>query len=189
MDFSAFGQVVAIDLVLAGDNAIVVGALAASLSSRQRRTAVCVGMLGAVVARILLSVAAAWLVQIPGLGLIGGVLLFWVAWKMWSDLQGSDDTDGVSLGTRSMWGAIGAITLADLSMSLDNVLGVSGAAQGHFGALVFGLMLSIFLMAVAASFIASILNRHRWLGYVGLAFVAFVAARMVWSGALIFIHR
>lgn len=186
-DFSTFGQVVAIDLVLAGDNAVVVGALAAGLPGRQRNAAMIVGMLGAVTARIALSLGASWLLGIRGLVLIGGGLLFWVAWKMWRDLRAEGEAETSLRPPQSMISAIWAITLADISMSLDNVLGVSGAAQGHAWALTFGLIFSVFLMSVAASGIAAIMNRHRWIGYVGLAMVIFVAVRMVWHGVTILI--
>lgn len=181
-DIAAFGQVVLIDLVLAGDNAVVIGALAANLPPAQRRVAVMAGIGCAVVARIGLSLLATWLMTIPGLVLAGGALLFWVAWKMWRDLRRHDAPEGSCATHETLWGAMGAIVLADLSMSLDNVLGVAGAARGHVPALIFGLGLSIVLMGVAASLIASVMNKHRWVGYVGLALVVFVAARMVWDG-------
>lgn len=189
MDLSSFGQVVAIDILLAGDNAVVVGTVAANLPRKQRRIAIVVGIFGAIVLRILFSVGAAKIVQVPSLGFIGGLMLFLVAWNMWKDLQAEEGDPNVKVFSHhSLGAAIGAVMLADVSMSLDNILGVSGAAQGHLDALVFGLILSIGLMAVAASFIASIMNKYRWIGYVGLAFVVFVAARMVWSGGLSLIH-
>jgi YjbE family integral membrane protein len=190
-DILAFGQVVLIDLVLAGDNAVIVGALAANLPAAQRRTAILVGIGGAVVARIALSLGVVWLLKIPGVMLIGAALLFWVAWKMWRDLRADGARDGKpTFDGPISWAAprnplrkaIFAIVMADLSMSLDNVLGVAGAAAGHTGALVLGLLLSIVLMGAAASVIASLINKHRWIAYVGLALIVAIACRMFWHG-------
>lgn len=188
-DLLAFGQVVLIDLVLAGDNAVVVGALAASLPAHQRRVAVIAGVGFAVAARIALSLGVVWLLAIPGVMVIGGALLCWVAWKMWRDLRGGEGGDTTPTDApQALHRAIVAIVAADLSMSLDNVLGVAGAASGHTGALVFGLVLSVVLMGVAASVIAGLINKHRWIGYVGLALIIFVAARMLWDGAAPLLH-
>lgn len=183
-DLAAFGRVVLVDLVLAGDNAVVVGALAASLPPQQRRIAVLAGIGFAVLARIALSLGVVWLLLIPGVMIIGAVLLFWVAWKMWRDLRGGADDHGVAVPpAQALHKAIVAIVAADLSMSLDNVLGVAGAAGGHMGALVFGLGLSVVLMGVAASAIAGLINKHQWIGYVGLALIVYVAGRMAWDGS------
>lgn len=182
-DILAFGQVVLVDLVLAGDNAVVVGALAANLPSDQRRKAIVIGIAFAVVARIVLSLGVVWLLQIPGVMIFGGALLFWVAWKMWKDLRSDGEAEAAPMASgEALHKAIIAITLADLSMSLDNVLGVAGAAGGHMGAVVFGLALSVALMGIAASVIAGLINKHRWIAYVGLALIVFVAGRMVWHG-------
>lgn len=181
-DFIAFGQVVLVDLVLAGDNAVVVGALAASLPPAQRRVAILAGIGVAIVARIALSLGVVWLLRIPGVMILGGALLFWIAHKMWDDLRGSDDAAMTAAAPGALHKAIFVIVLADLSMSLDNVLGVAGAAGGHMGALAAGLILSIVLMGAAASAIASIINKHRWVAYVGLALIIFVAFRMLWHG-------
>lgn len=182
-DLAAFAQVVFIDLVLAGDNAVVIGALAANLPPKQRNQAMAWGIVFAVVARIVLSLGVVFLLKIPGVMIVGGALLFWVAWKMWRDLRNphQDDGSGATLDV-ALHKVIFAIVLADLSMSLDNVLGVSGAAEGHLWALVSGLILSVALMGTAAAFIASIINKHRWIGYVGLALIVFVAGRMVLHG-------
>jgi YjbE family integral membrane protein len=182
-DLAAFGQVVLVDLVLAGDNAIIIGALAASLPDKQRRAAVMFGVLIAVIARIALSLGVVALLNIPGIMIVGGILLLWVAWKMWSDLQGGETEVGhTPLSGQSLRKAIFSIALADISMSLDNVLGVAGAANGHIGAMVFGLVLSVALMGVAASIIAKVINKHRWIAYAGLAMILFIAARMIWHG-------
>lgn len=182
-DLVAFGQVVLVDLVLAGDNAVVVGALAASLPPQQRRTAVLIGIGFAVLVRIVLSLGVVWLLMIPGVMIIGAVLLFWVAGKMWKDLRGASEEHTNSVApAKALHAAVIAIVLADLSMSLDNVLGVAGAAGGHLGALVVGLVLSIVLMGAAASAIAGAINKHRWIAYVGLALIVFVAGRMLRHG-------
>ncbi|MBI1340164.1 YjbE family putative metal transport protein [bacterium] len=194
---AAFLQVVAIDLVMAGDNAIVIGLAAAGLPANLRNRAIMIGVAAATVLRIIFALLAAQLLQIIGLMLAGGVLLLWVGWKMWRELRihgpsdeaeaiaGVDlDGDGRVAGQprKTLRGAAIQIILADLSMSLDNVLGVSGAAYDHPVVLVFGLMLSVFLMGVAASFIAKLLTRHRWIAYIGLAVILFVALRMIWEG-------
>jgi YjbE family integral membrane protein len=182
-DLLAFGQVVAVDLILAGDNAVIIGALAANLPSAQRTMAVTVGIMAAVAARIILSLGVVWLLLIPGVMIIGALLLFWVAWKLWRDLRSAENAPPTAKQPGSLSAAILAIVLADLSMSLDNVLGVAGAAQGHALAMVFGLVLSIALMGAAAAAIAAIITRHRWIAYVGLALIVFVAARMLWHGS------
>ncbi len=181
-DLLAFGQVVLVDLVLAGDNAVVVGALAASLPPTQRRVAIIAGIAVAVVARIALSLGVVWLLKIPGVMILGGALLFWIAHKMWDDLKSGDAESHAKATPGALHKAIFAIVLADLSMSLDNVLGVAGAAGGHMGALATGLVLSIVLMGAAASIIANVINKHRWIAYAGLALIIFVAFRMLWHG-------
>lgn len=176
----AFGQVVLIDLLLAGDNAVVVGAMAARLPANQRRIALLGGIGGAVVARIVLSLTALWILRIPHMQLVGGLLLLWVAWRMWRDLRTEDaGEEALVWAAPSLGQAMGAIMVADVSMSLDNVIGVAGAAQGDVLALVFGLVLSVVVMGVAAAGIAALMDRFRWLGYVGWAFVVFVAMRML----------
>jgi YjbE family integral membrane protein len=182
---AAFFQVIMIDLVLAGDNAVVIGLAAAGLSAQQRRRAIMVGIVAATLMRIAFALIAVRLLAIIGLLLAGGILLLWVAWKMWRELQAQpqDDEHAAAGGTRKTFAqAVWQIVLADLSMSLDNVLAVAGAARDHPVTLVFGLGLSIVLMGVAANFIARLLTRHRWIAYVGLAIVLYVALDMIWRG-------
>jgi YjbE family integral membrane protein len=178
-------QIAFIDLVLAGDNAIVVGLAVARLPAENRRRAILIGMTGAVVLRILFSLVALSLLEIVGLTLAGGILLVWVAWKLFRELragQGDGDGHGVAVRT-TLRGAVGAILLADVSMSLDNALAVAGAAEDHPALLVFGLILSVALMAVAAEWVARLIARYRWLGYAGLAVVAYVAIDMIVKGS------
>jgi YjbE family integral membrane protein len=189
---AAFLQVIMIDLVLAGDNAVVIGLAAAGLPKEQRGRAILVGILAATVLRIAFAGVAVQLLAIVGLLLAGGILLLWVSWKMWRELRGpsAEDTEAALTAGEShvphktFAQAAWQIVLADVSMSLDNVLAVAGAARDHPIALVFGLGLSIVLMGVAASFIARMLNRHRWIAYVGLAIILYVALDMIWRGAL-----
>lgn len=181
-DLIAIGQVVLIDIVLAGDNAVVIGALAAGLPEWQRPRVITAGIAMAVVCRIALSSWVALLLLFPGIKVIGGLLLLWVSWKMWKDLRdGSfDGQPGTKLKT-GFWAASSAILLADLSMSLDNVLGVAGAASGHLLALAIGLLLSMGIMAVGASWIAKLIDRHKWIAYIGLGLILLVAGRMIVS--------
>ena len=197
----ALGQVIMIDLVLAGDNAVVIGLAAAGLPKDQRNKAIFVGIIAATVLRILFASITTQLLQVLGLILVGGILLLWVSWKMWRELRdghaeeegveavtGEDvNADGTIAGSapRKTFGqAAWQIIVADVSMSLDNVLAVAGAAREHPGVLVIGLILSIALMGLAASFIARLLNRHRWIAYVGLAIILYVALDMIWRGFL-----
>jgi YjbE family integral membrane protein len=197
---SALFQVIAIDLVLAGDNAIVIGMAAAGLPKDMRARAILLGIAAATVMRIGFALATTWLLGIIGLLLAGGILLLWVCWKMWSELRHSreDDAraeealaeadlnqDGTIAGgapRKTFAQAALQIVIADVSMSLDNVLAVAGAAHEHPIVLVFGLGLSIALMGFAASFVARVLNRHRWIAYVGLAIILYVALEMIWRG-------
>ena len=184
-------QVIMIDLVLAGDNAVVIGLAAAGLPKERRSRAILVGIIAATVLRIMFASIAIELLAIVGLLLAGGVLLLWVCWKMWRELRGPDqhDTEAALGGgsahvpRKTLAQAARQIVVADISMSLDNVLAVAGAARDHPGALVFGLGLSIVLMGVAAGLIARLLNRHRWIAYVGLAIILYVACDMIWRGA------
>ena len=191
--FAALLEILAIDIVLAGDNAIVVGALASGLPADQRRKVIMVGVIAALVLRIAFALVVTQLLQIVGLVLAGGLLLLWVAWKMWRELRhktespGSDEIAGDEhSGTRAAktfasaaWG----VALADVSMSLDNVLAVAGAARDHPWVLVFGLILSVLLMGVAANFIAKYIERYRWIAWVGLVVILWVAVKMIWEGA------
>jgi YjbE family integral membrane protein len=195
----AFLQVVMIDLVLAGDNAIVIGLAAAGLPPAQRKQAILVGILAATVLRILFAGVTTQLLQIVGLMFAGGILLLWVCWKMWRELRASPaeeqtaflvsydlNADGTIAGRarRKTFGqAALQIVVADVSMSLDNVLAVAGAAREHPIVLVCGLLLSIALMGVAANMVARLLQKHRWIGYVGLAIILYVACEMIYRGA------
>ena len=193
---SALLQVIMIDLVLAGDNAIVIGLAAAGLPKEQRGKAILIGIIAATILRIGFASVTVQLLQIIGLLLAGGVLLLWVCWKMWRELRAGHqhdldelenqlNADGTPKGPGKTLGqAIWQITLADVSMSLDNVLAVAGAARDHPTILIFGLVLSIALMGLAASFIAKLLQNHRWIAYVGLAIILYVAGDMIYRGAL-----
>jgi YjbE family integral membrane protein len=187
---AAFGSVLMIDLVLAGDNAIVVGALAAGLPSDQRKKVILIGIGAALVLRIFFALIVTWLMGIVGLILAGGLLLLWVSWKFYREIrEGAAHADGAAGGgqsgvrsAKSFAGAAWAVAVADVSMSLDNVLAVAGAAREHPGILVIGLLLSVALMGLAANFIARIINRHRWIAYIGLAVILVVAGKMIYEG-------
>jgi YjbE family integral membrane protein len=198
--FIALMQVIGIDLVLAGDNAIVIGLAAAGLPKELRAKAILIGILAATVMRIVFALLAAQLLAITGLLLAGGLLLLWVCWKMWRELReghGSDtmaeealtnqdlNADGKVAGgapQKTFAQAAMQIVIADVSMSLDNVLAVAGAAREHPTVLVIGLILSIALMGLAATFVARLLNKHAWLAYVGLVIIVYVAIKMIWEG-------
>jgi YjbE family integral membrane protein len=185
----AFASVVMIDLVLAGDNAVVVGMAASGLPREQQRRVIMIGIMLAMLCRIAFAVVAVQLLAIIGLLLAGGLLLLWVAWKMWRELHPpaavrQETAEGNPLPrAKTQATAIWQITLADVSMSLDNVLAVAGAARDHMAMLVFGLVLSVALMGAAATFVARILERYRWLNYIGLAIITLVALTMIWEGA------
>ena len=190
---AAFGTVLMIDLVLAGDNAIVVGALAAGLPADQRRKVIMIGIGAALVLRIAFALIVSWLMGIVGLIFAGGLLLLWVSWKFWRELRhGAGESPGSAEVTgdehsglkpaRSFASAAWAVAVADVSMSLDNVLAVAGAAREHPGILVVGLLLSVVLMGVAANLIARIIDRYRWIAYIGLAVIVLVAFRMIYDG-------
>ena len=184
---TALLSVVLIDIVLAGDNAVVVGTAAAGLPAEQQRRVIVIGAALALVARILFALVAVQLLAIIGLLLAGGLLLLWVAWKIWRELHGDDReaaASEVASGAKTMRSAIMQVAVADISMSLDNVLAVAGAARDHPYIMIFGLLLSIALMAVAAQLIARLIDRHRWIAYVGLVIVLFVAAKMIYEGSL-----
>jgi YjbE family integral membrane protein len=200
--FTALLQVILIDLTLAGDNAVVIGLAAAGLPPEQRNKAVVVGIVAATLMRIAFASLAVQLLQIVGLLLAGGILLLWVCWKMWRELRHAAvdglnaqetptsrdlNADG-SIGRqpqprKTLRQATVQIIVADLSMSLDNVLAVAGAAREHPAVLIFGLGLSIALMGVAATLIARLLGRHRWIAYLGLLIILYVAVEMIWRGA------
>jgi YjbE family integral membrane protein len=197
----AFLMVVGIDLALAGDNAIVIGLAAAGLPKEQRNKAILLGVLAATVLRIIFALVTTQLLAIVGLLLAGGILLLWVCWKMWRELrvgheaeqhaaeealEGRDiNEDGTIAGgvpRKTFAQAAWQIIIADVSMSLDNVLAVAGAAREHPYILAFGLLLSIALMGIAASYIARLLQRYRWIAYVGLAIILYVALKMIYEG-------
>ena len=188
---TAFLKVVIIDLVLAGDNAIVIGLAAAGLSETQRGKAILIGILAATALRILFAVLATQIMQIVGLLLAGGILLLWVCWKMWRELRTFHDTaesdttvaDAKRAPRKTLLQATSQIIVADISMSLDNVLAVAGAAREHPVVLIFGLGLSIAMMGAAASLIARLLQRQRWIAYLGLLMILYVAAEMIFRGA------
>jgi YjbE family integral membrane protein len=185
VSIAVFLQVIMIDLVLAGDNAVVIGLAAAGLAPERRPRVILVGVIAATVLRIVFALFAVQLLGIVGLLLAGGILLLWVAWKMGRELRGQHhaNTAGTGASPKTFAQAAWQIVLADVSMSLDNVLAVAGAARDHLEALVFGLGLSIVLMGLAAGLIARLLSRHRWIAYVGLAIVLYVACDMIWRGA------
>jgi len=189
---AALAEILVIDIVLAGDNAIVVGALTAGLRPDQRKKVIMIGVLAALVLRITFALVVSQLLQIVGLVLAGGILLLWVAWKMYRELRepenlGSEEIQGDGhLGlrpARSFAGAALGVALADVSMSLDNVLAVAGAARDHPSILALGLVLSVILMGIAANFIAKYIERYRWIGWLGLAVILWVALKMIWEGA------
>jgi YjbE family integral membrane protein len=190
---TAFFEILFIDIVLAGDNAIVVGALAAGLPAEQRKKVILIGVIAALVLRIAFALVVSQLLQIVGLVLAGGILLLWVAWRMYREIRhqgesaGSaeiegDENSGVK-AARTFASAAWGVALADVSMSLDNVLAVAGAARNHPYVLVFGLVLSVLLMGLAANFIARYINRYRWIAWVGLAVILWVAVKMIFDGA------
>jgi YjbE family integral membrane protein len=194
---SALLQVLMIDLVLAGDNAVAVGVVAAGLPAKDRRKAIFWGLVAAVVTRIVFALIATQLMGVIGLLFAGGILLLWVCWKMWRELRAQaaleeeqagavldadPTTEPKGVPAKTFRGALIQILIADVSMSLDNVLAVAGAAREHPAILTLGLLVSVALMGVAASAIARLLHRHRWIGYVGLAIVLYVALHMMWEG-------
>lgn len=192
---AAFLQVLMIDIVLAGDNAIVVGALAAGLPPDQRRKVIVIGVMAALVLRVIFALTVTWLLGIVGLVLAGGLLLLWVAWRMYRDIAGHDSSEspgspeiegdehsGIASG-KTFAGAAWAVAVADVSMSLDNVLAVAGAARDHPGILIIGLVFAVALMGVAANFIARYIERYRWIAWIGLLVILYVAGKMIWDGA------
>jgi YjbE family integral membrane protein len=199
---SALLKVILIDLVLAGDNAIVIGLAAAGLPENQRTKAILIGIGAATALRIGFAAVTTQLLQVVGLLLAGGLLLLWVCWKMWRELRATHEAenaagetltnfdinaDGTIAGVvprKTLAQASWQIIIADVSMSLDNVLAVAGAAREHPYILIFGLLLSIALMGIAASFIARILQKHRWIAYVGLAVILYVALEMIFRGGI-----
>lgn len=193
---SAFLQVLMIDVVLAGDNAIVVGALAAGLPADQRKKVIAIGVLAALVLRVAFALMVTWLLGIVGLVFAGGLLLLWVAFKMYRELHSHGGADVHSHGSpeiegdersglassKTFLGAAISVAVADVSMSIDNVLGVAGAAREHPGILIVGLVFAVALMGLAANVIARYIERFRWIGWVGLAVIVYVAIKMIYEG-------
>ena len=202
---TALSTVIGIDIVLAGDNAVVIAMAAAGLSKELRAKAIMIGIVAAMLMRVIFALVAAQLMTIVGLMAAGGVLLLWVAWKLWRELrdnqssqQTSSSSEALSEGEESptvfvperktLRQAIVQILVADLTMSLDNVLAVAGAAHDHPYIMAFGLFLSVALMGVAATWIARLLERNRWIAYVGLLLILYVALKMIWEGGVMLAH-
>ena len=183
-DLAALAQVIMIDVTLAGDNAVVVGLAVAGLARDQKRPAILLGIAGATIIRIVLGAIALQLLAIIGLLLAGGVLLLWVCWRMYRELRRARaHAKGEATPRKTLGQAMTQIILADVSMSLDNVLAVAGAAAGRTWILVTGLLLSVVLMGAAANLLASLLERQRWIAWVGLVIVLYVAGTMIWDGS------
>ncbi|HZF29318.1 MAG TPA: YjbE family putative metal transport protein [Gammaproteobacteria bacterium] len=192
-DLWALVEVVLVNLVLSVDNAIVVGLAVAGLPAARRLRVMTIGIGGATLLRILFAAFTVQLLRVPGLVLVGGLFLLWVCWKLWTELRGGRLTEavagsgatGAAAGAKSktMREAVVEIIVADVSMSLDNVLAVAGAAREHLMVLVFGLALSIAFMGIAAAVLARFLNRWHWIAYVGLAVIVYVSLKMIWDGA------
>lgn len=191
----ALGTVIMIDLVLAGDNAVVIGMAAAGLPTEQRGKVVMIGIVAATVMRILFASVTVQLLEIVGLLLAGGILLLWVSWKLWREIreqathaeaEGEEVLEGGNVAVaapKSFRSAVIQIVVADVSMSLDNVLAVAGASREYPLILIFGLAISVVLMGAAAVFIARLLQKHHWIAYVGLVLILYVAAKMIWDGS------
>ncbi len=180
---AAFVQVVLIDVALAGDNAVVIGALAAGLPEARRKRVILIGIAAAFVLRVVFALGVTWLLSFGGwLILGGGVLLVYVAWRMWRELRGVHTAPDVPRPAKSFTQAALGVAMADVSMSLDNVLAVAGAARAHPAILVAGLVLSVALMGLAANLIAKYIERYRWIAWLGLVTIVFVAGKMLWEG-------
>ena len=175
-------QIIFIDLVLAGDNAIIIGMVASKFPPEQRKKVIFWGIGGAVILRIILTLLTAYLLQITGLRLIGGLLLLYIVYKLYVDvIKGSEKEEDINVDSSSFLKAIWTVLLADFTMSLDNVLGVAGAAGEHYGLLVFGLILSIILMATAATLISGWIKRYRWIAWLGLIAILVVAVELIYT--------
>ena len=199
-EFSALVQVILVDLVLAGDNAIVIGMAVVGLPAHLRGRVLVLGIAAATVLRVVFALLTVQLLQIIGLLLAGGILLLWVSWKLWRELRaqsqqqhaarnigamaGGEPVDNARAPVKSLRAAVTQIIIADVSMSLDNVLAVAGVARDHLWVLIFGLALSIAFMGLAAAFIARILARNHWIGYLGLAVIVYVSVSMIYEGSL-----
>jgi YjbE family integral membrane protein len=176
------GQIIFIDLVLAGDNAIIIGMVASKFPIDQRKKVIFWGIGGAVILRIILTMLTAYLLQITGLRLIGGLLLLYIIYKLYIDvIKGQSDEEDIEIDNSSFMKAIWTVLLADFTMSLDNVLGVAGAAGDHYGLLIFGLALSIILMATAANLISGWIKEYKWIAWAGLLAILVVAVELIYS--------
>jgi YjbE family integral membrane protein len=184
-----FFQIVFIDLVLAGDNAIIIGMVASKFPLEQRKKIIFWGIGAAIILRIIFTLLTAYLLQITGLRLIGGILLLYICYKLYVDVIKNDskDNEDVKVDDSSFFKAITTVILADITMSLDNVLGVAGAARDHYTLLVFGLVLSIILMATAATLISKWIKKYRWIGWVGLFAILFVAIELIYTDIKLFL--
>ena len=184
-----FSQIVFIDLVLAGDNAIIIGMVASQFPPDQRKKIIFWGIGAAVVLRIILTLLTAYLLQITGIRLIGGLALLYICYKLYSDVikKSSTDNENIKVDNSSFWKAIWTVLIADFTMSLDNVLGVAGAAKDHYGLLVFGLVLSIALMATAATLISGWIKKYTWIGWIGLFAILAVAIELIYTDLKLFL--
>ena len=184
-----FSQIVFIDLVLAGDNAIIIGMVASQFPPDQRKKIIFWGIGGAVILRIILTLLTAYLLQITGLRLIGGLALLYICYKLYSDVikKSSKDNEKIKVDNSSFWKAIWTVLIADFTMSLDNVLGVAGAAKDHYWLLVFGLVLSIALMATAATLISGWIKKYTWIGWIGLFAILAVAIELIYTDLKLFL--
>ena len=184
-----FFQIVFIDLVLAGDNAIIIGMVASKFPLEQRKKIIFWGIGAAIILRIIFTLLTAYLLQITGLRLIGGILLLYICYKLYVDVIKNDskDNEDVKVDDSSFFKAITTVILADITMSLDNVLGVAGAARDHYTLLVFGLVLSIILMATAATLISKWIKKYSWIGWVGLFAILFVAIELIYTDIKLFL--
>ena len=191
-ELTAFLQIIVIDIVMSGDNAIIIGMAAAGLPPDLRKKAIFWGIVGATVLRILFAAIVVQLLSIIGIKVVGGLLLLWVCWRMWQEMRAGGTVEDIEREAeenarkgppKTLRTAMVNIIVADATMSLDNVLAVAGAARDHLEMLIFGLVLSIALMALTANYIAKLLEKHTWLGYVGLAIIAYVAIQMIWQGS------
>ena len=188
-EITIFFQIIFIDLILAGDNAIIIGMVASKFPPEQRKKIIFWGIGGAVILRILLTLITAYLLQITGLRLLGGLLLLYIVYKLYVDVikNSQNDEENIEVDSSSMLKAIWTVLLADFTMSLDNVLGVAGAAKDHYFLLVFGLVLSIILMATAATLISRWIKEYKWIAWVGLFAILFVAIDLIYTDIKLFI--
>ena len=188
-EITIFFQIIFIDLILAGDNAIIIGMVASKFPPEQRKKIIFWGIGGAVILRILLTLITAYLLQITGLRLLGGLLLLYIVYKLYVDVirNSQNDEENIKVDSSSMLKAIWTVLLADFTMSLDNVLGVAGTAKDHYFLLVFGLVLSIILMATAATLISRWIKEYKWIAWVGLFAILFVAIDLIYTDIKLFI--